>query len=126
MAGLHIRRNASGAPINDNGTPVSTPAVSRTLIPAPAPASVRGPPRKYTDKNLQKTIKLALESFVKSQKYGQANSAPWDKVLKARNPDFYYRSLHIECYYFCRQCENHFDTAGATDHKRVPFAASFL
>ena len=32
----------------------------------------------------------------------------------------------MECYYFCRQCEDHFETAGATGHKRVPFAASFL
>ena len=32
----------------------------------------------------------------------------------------------MECYHFCRQCEDHFETAGAKGHKRVPFAASFL
>ena len=32
----------------------------------------------------------------------------------------------MEYYYFCQQCEDHFDTAGATGHKRVLFAALFL
>ncbi len=49
-----------------------------------------------------------------------------DKPLKARNPDLYYGNSHMECYYFCQQCEDHFETAGAKGHKRVPFAATFL
>ena len=78
MAGLHTRRNAGGAPTNDSGTPEPTLAVSCTLTPAPAqtstsaqaPAftsalvSVPDPPRRYTDEDLQKATKLALESFV--------------------------------------------------------------
>ena len=32
----------------------------------------------------------------------------------------------MECYHFCQQCKNHFDTAGATGSNRTPFAASFL
>ena len=32
----------------------------------------------------------------------------------------------MECYHFCQQCEDHFDTAGATGSNRTPFAASFL
>ncbi len=49
-----------------------------------------------------------------------------DRPLKARNPDLYYGNLHMECYYFCQQCEDHFKTVGAKGHKRVSFAASFL
>ncbi len=49
-----------------------------------------------------------------------------DRLLKAKNPDLYYGNSHIECYYFCQQCEDHFETAGAKDHRRLPFAASFL
>lgn len=49
-----------------------------------------------------------------------------DRPLKARNPDLYYGNSHMECYYFCQQCEDHFETAGAKGHKRVPFAATFL
>ena len=74
-----------------------------------------------TDVDLQRATRLALESFVKGQEHGQlqANSAPRDRPLKARNPDLYYGSSHIERYYFCRQCEDHFDTAGATGHQRA-------
>ena len=142
MAGPRNRRNPplggedelAGAPTEGNSTPAvsraPTPAPARALAPtpAPAPASVPGPPGRYTDKNLQRATKLALESFVKGQEHGQlqASTAPRDRPLKARNPDLYYGSSHMECYYFCRQCVDHFDTAGATGHKRVPFAASFL
>ena len=140
MAGPCTRRNPpfggedelAEAPTEGNSTPAisraPTPAPAQALAPtsAPTPASVPGPPGRYTDKNLQRTTKLALELFVKGQEHGQANSALWDRALKARNPDLYYESSHMECYYFCRQYEDHFDTAGATGHKRVSFAASFL
>ena len=49
-----------------------------------------------------------------------------DRPLKARNPDLYYGNSHMECYYFCQQCKDHFETAGAKGHKRVPFAVTFL
>ena len=136
MAKPRTRHNAGGAPTNDNDTPKPTPAVSRALTPAPAQAlaptpapvssSVPGPPGRYTDKNLQRATKLALKLFVKGQEHGQANSAPRNRAFKARNPDLYYGSLHMECYYFCWQYEDHFNTAWATGHKRVPFAALFL
>ena len=32
----------------------------------------------------------------------------------------------MECYYFCQQCKDYFDTAGATWSNHNPFAASFL
>ena len=55
---------------------------------------------------------------------------PWedasDGPFKARNPDFYYENLHIECYYFCQQCQNYFETSAAKSHKRVPFTSYFL
>lgn len=49
-----------------------------------------------------------------------------DRSLKARNPDLYYGTLHMDCYHFYQQCEDHFKTAGAKGHRRVPCAASFL
>ncbi len=49
-----------------------------------------------------------------------------NRPLKPRNPDLYYDNLHMECYYFCQQCEDHFDVARSLDHKRVLFAAGFL
>ena len=140
MAGLRTRRNPSpgskdelaGAPIEGNSipaisrTPTSAPAQALDLTLAPVLASVPGPPGRYIDEDLQRATKLALKSFVKGQKHGQANSASRDRALKARNPDLYYGSLHMKCYYFCQHYEDHFDMAKAMSHKRVPFADSFL
>ena len=66
MAGLRIRRNASGAPTNDNGT-------LKPIFPVsgiPAFASVPGPPGRYTDEDLQRATKLALKLFLKGQEHG--------------------------------------------------------
>ena len=49
-----------------------------------------------------------------------------DKPLNARNPDLYYGNSHMECYHFCLQYKDHFETAGAKGHERIPFAAFFL
>ncbi len=49
-----------------------------------------------------------------------------DKPLKSRNPDLYYGYLHMECYYFCQQCKDHFEVAGSLGHKRISFAVDFL
>lgn len=83
MPRLYICRNSSRAFIYDSGSPNSIFAISYTSTPTSMPAqalsftpaldfaSVLEVPEKYTNKNLQKTTKLTLESFVKSQKYSQ-------------------------------------------------------
>ena len=131
MAGPRTRRNAGGAPTDSSGTPAvsraPTPTPAQTPAPAPAPTPVQ--PGLYTDADLQRATKLALESFVKGQEHGQqlqANSAPREQPLKARFPDLYYGNSHLDCYRFCQQCEDHFETAGANGPNRIPFAASFL
>ena len=49
-----------------------------------------------------------------------------ERFFKAKVPEMYYSKSHIDCYHFCQQCKNHFETAGATGTNRTPFAASFL
>ncbi len=49
-----------------------------------------------------------------------------DRPLKLRNPDLYYGHLHMECYYFCQQCKDHFEVAGSLGHKRISLAAGLL
>ncbi len=49
-----------------------------------------------------------------------------DRPRKPQNPDLYYGHSHIECYYFCQQCEDYFEFAGSLGHKHVPFATGFL
>ena len=99
LAGASTKRNSTSAVFC---APTPAPAQALASTPTPAPASVPGLPGRYTDKNLQRATKLALESFVKGQEHGQANSVPQDRALKARNSDLYYRGSHMKCYYFCR------------------------
>ncbi len=49
-----------------------------------------------------------------------------NKPLKSWNPNLYYSNLHIECYYFCQQCKDHFEVAESLGHKHVSFAPGFL
>lgn len=58
--------------------------------------------------------------------FAAAGEKALDKSLKARNPNLYYRNLHIECYYFCQQYENHFKIAGPKRYMCVFFVAIFL
>ena len=138
MAGPHTRRNAGGASTDDSGTPKPTPAVSRAPTPAPAqtlapaqtsaPVSVLGLSERYTNKTLQKATKLALELFVKGQKYGQlqASSASCEPPLKAWFLDLYYGNSYLDCYCFCQQCKDYFKTAGANGPNRVLFTTLFF
>ena len=64
MTRPRICRNIGKTPNNDNGTLVFILAVSRICTSALAPTFVPDPPGKYTDKDLQRATKLALESFV--------------------------------------------------------------
>ena len=32
----------------------------------------------------------------------------------------------MECYHFCQQCKDHFETSGATEMNYIPFALSFF
>ncbi len=49
-----------------------------------------------------------------------------NRPFKPQNPNLYYDNLHMECYYFCQQCKDHFEVAGSLSHKRIPFVARFL
>ena len=148
MAGPRIRRNPrrnpppggedefaggpSGAPTKGSNTHTPSPPVSWAQTPAdaqvPPPAIYSG---MYTDADLQRATKLALKLFIQGQTHAQgsksaARDKALDRFLKPRNPDLYYKSSHMECYHFCRQCKDHFETAGIKGHKCIPFAASFL
>ena len=51
---------------------------------------------------------------------------PWERPLKARTPETYSGKSHMNCYYFCQQCKDYFETSGATKMNCIPFAAIFL
>lgn len=72
------------------------------------------------EEDFQRCIKVCMEAK------NLTENVPRKRPLKARLPDAYYGKSHMDCYQFCQQCEDHFDTAGARGPNRTPFAASFL
>ena len=110
--------------------PVGTPATSGVGLPdAPAPEApvfTPVPATASTDGLFQQFMKAYLENQNQAQTPAPVQAEPREQPLKARFPDLYYGNSHMDCYRFCQQCEDHFETAGATGNNRIPFAASFL
>ena len=121
-----------GAPTKGSNTPTLFPPVSWVQTPVDTLAPTPAPPRgMYTNVDLQRATKLALELFIQGQVHAQrsvsvARNEALDRPLKATNPDLYYGSSHMECYHFCWQYNDDFEIADAKGHKRVLFAASFF
>ena len=146
MVGFYNRYNVGGAAINDSNTsvptlivscgPTPTPAVNLILIKAftPIQASTLVPTSapsllgKYTNKNLQKTTKFALKSIVKGQEYSQLqkNSTTYKQSLKIWLFNLYYRNLHLDCYCFCQESENHIKIARANRLNQIFFVNLFF
>ena len=99
--------------------PTSGPALVPALIPASVPAPAPAPG------SFDELFRQFMKAYLESQKPSRP-LAERERSLKAKVPDVYYEKLHIDCYHFCQQCEDHFETAGATGANRTPFAASFL
>ena len=113
---------AGAVPTEGSGTPTPTPVVSRAPTPAPATAPAAAP---SLDTEL---FKQFMKAYLEAQVPGQTEVEPelCEQPLKARFPDLYYDNLHMDCYRFCQQCEDHFETAGAKGPNKILFAASFL
>ena len=110
------------APTEGSGTPTPTPVVSRapTLASAIAPAAAPS----LNNKLFKQFMKAYLEAQVPGRT--ELDSEPCKQLLKAQFPDLYYGNSHMDCYRFCQQCEDHFETAGAKGPNRILFAALFL
>lgn len=110
-------RNALEVPAESNKPQDYSGPTKETPPQAPAPA-------RYTKEILQRITKLCMDLFLQAQ--GSRQEGPREGQLKAWILDLYYGKSHMERYHFCRQCENHFDTVGATGSNRTLFASSFL
>ena len=113
---------AGAAPTEGSGTPIPTPVLSRASTPAPATAPAAAP--SLDNKLFKQFIKAYLEAQVPGRT--EVDSEPREQPLKARFPDLYYGNSHMDCYRFCQQCKDYFETAGAKGPNRIPFAALFL
>ena len=106
----------------------TSPAPSRNLTPGPnlilllipTPVSAPTPAPIAFDKLFKKFKKAYLET---NQKPRQSEC---EQTFKAKVPEKYYGRSHMDCYHFCQQCEDHFETVRATEFNWILFAASFL
>ena len=120
---------ASAALTKSNDTPTPTPIVSCAPTPALAANFARlfisaavNLAARYSAKNLQEILKTIPET----RALALQPEGVCERPLKSQAPDLYRGNNHIECYNFCRKCEDHFATGGATWLNRVPFAITFL
>ncbi len=98
--------------------------------PAPAPAPV-APPNDLFQEFMRTFMESSQVPATPAAQAALATPAAearddTDRPFKPRNSDLYCGHLHMQCYYFCQQYEDHFEVAGLLGYKRVPFAAGFL
>ena len=92
----------------------STPAPAPVLAPAPAPASSN------------ELFKQFMKAYLESNQGPSQPPAKRERALKAKVPNVYYGKSHMDCYHFCQQCEDHFETARATGVNEPPLQLLFF
>ena len=122
----------------NSNTSIFAPAVScfSTLVSRVAPTVSSSPTLAlvvapatalFSDYELFKQfIKAYLETQVPAHIAPEINPESCKKPLKARFSDFYYGNWHMDCYQFCQQCKNHFETVNARRPNKISFAALFF
>lgn len=81
-----------------------------------------------------KLFKQFMKAYLNNQNHVQSSaqlsaliSAAFCKqFLNNRFFDFYYENSHLDCYRFCQQYKDHFETTGANEPKRILFAILFF
>ena len=110
--GLHSGNTSPAPSRNPTPGPVQVPALIPALAPTPAPTN--------------ELFKKFMKAYLESNQRPRPPPVERERLLKAKIPEVYYGKSHMDCYHFCQQCEDYFETAGATGTNRTPFAASFL
>ena len=100
----------------------STPGPNQVLALIPAPTPAPAPSPAPTNELFKKFIKAYLESNQRPRKPPEERK----RTFKAKIPEVYYSKLYMDCYHFCQQCKDHFETTGATGFNRTPLATIFI
>ena len=95
LAGAQGLARGSNAGSNKASTEASTPPEAPTLPLVPPP----------TEDLFTRFIKVFMETT-----QVQALAEPRERLLKARTLEIYFRKSHMDCYQFCQQCEDYFET----------------
>ena len=108
----HLDRTSPAPSLN----PTPGPDLVSALVSAPISAPV------LTNELFKKFMKAYLETNQESRQ----SLAGWKQTLKAKVLEVYYGKSNMDCYHFCQQCTDHFQTAGDTEFNQTPFTAAFL
>ena len=103
---------------------ISGPNLVPTLVPAPVPALV--PASATTPVATNDLFKQFMKAYLESNQRPRQSPTECKRPFKAKVPELYYNKLHMDCYHFCQQCKDYFETAGATGANWTPFAAFFF
>ena len=105
-----------------------SPAPSRNPTPGPKLVSplILAPVPAPTSPSSNDLFKQFIKAYLESNQEPRQPLAERERSLKDKLLEVYYDKSHIDCYHFCQQGEDYFETAGATGTNRTPFAASFL
>ena len=106
------------APTKGSNTPTSFLPIFRAQTPAqpPVPSST-----EELYQQLLKTYATTVKLLEQNHRFSHCK-----QPLKGRFPNLYYGNLQMNCYHFCQQCKDNFETARARGSSCIPFAASFL
>ena len=116
VGGLHSGSTSPALSRNPTPGPELVPA----LNPAPVPAPVPAPPAS------DELFRQFMRAYLESNQGPRPPPAERERSFKAKVSEVYYGKSHMDCYHFCQQCKDHFETAGATGTNRTLFAAFFL
>ena len=108
---------AQGLARGSNAKSNKAPTKASTLPKAFTPPLISPP----TEDLFNRFIKVFMETT-----QAQALAEPRERSLKARTPKTYFGKSYIDCYHFCQQYEDYFETSGTTEMNRTLFVAIFL
>ena len=103
-------------------SPKRTPATS-DMGPLDAPAPDAPIPALASTNEL---FKQFMKAYLEAKTLVPIQTEFREQPLKARFPNLYYGYFYLNCYRFCQQYEDHFETVEANGPNRISFAASFL
>ena len=95
----------------------------KAFTEAPIPPEASTPPfvPPISEVLFTKFMKVFMETT-----QARNQSKPRQRPLKAKTLETYFGKSHMDCYHFCQQYEDYFETSGATGMNRTHFATTFF
>ena len=100
VGGLILGSSSPTPSRNPTSGPELIPALISAPVPAPTPALVAS----------NKSFKKFIKAYFETNQGLRQPECKW--TIQAKVPEEYYGKSHMNCYHFCQQCKDHFETVG--------------